>query len=140
MIPETMLKARELINLKVNSRLEYHKADSNWKWGPFSSWEVQPGDWNSNIVISNCYKNGEENVGSHTDKVFIYFYFLLEMYLHSIVVFPKQKALNIDRHPVVGSCRYNLTFRMSRKEYVANNPKCQCGNFTGLFDSENFLL
>ncbi|KAJ3123144.1 Cleavage and polyadenylation specificity factor subunit 3 [Nowakowskiella sp. JEL0407] len=54
---------------------------------------------------------------------------LQELYRHEL---PKQKLIDVKRHTISGLARINLTFRMSKKEFVQKNPKCYCGNNTDL--------
>src|SRR5688572_20071895 len=35
--------------------------------------------------------------------------------------------MQVERHPISGSRRINLTFRMVREEYMRNVPQCHCG-------------
>ncbi|KAI8817826.1 uncharacterized protein EV422DRAFT_540120 [Fimicolochytrium jonesii] len=174
-----MAEARKIIAQRVNERM-LARDRGEAPGGPRQKMEVQ-GEWDSNIVVANCYKGIADGVGAHTDRLtyigprptigsltlgatrpfrlrrlaiptsstsqptstpppqtyniplphnslLIMHPPTQESYRHSI---PKlTNPLHLIPHPISGSTRINLTFRVARDEYRAKEaiPVCKCGN------------
>ncbi|KAJ3333556.1 hypothetical protein HDU76_006863 [Blyttiomyces sp. JEL0837] len=76
------------------------------------------------------------NINLPHNSLLIMFPPLQEEYKHEV---PKQTFVTL--HPLSGEARYNLTFRMYRKDYK-NPPRCRCGEETAtelkpVFKSDN---